>query len=46
MKGKYAKEEEAEAAWETFLRSQKGGMSPGEVAMARDETGLFGMGGQ
>ncbi|KAL7409505.1 hypothetical protein BDY24DRAFT_402877 [Mrakia frigida] len=46
LKGKYAKEEEAEAAWETFLRSQKGGMSPGEVAMARDETGVFGMGGQ
>lgn len=45
FRSQYAKEDEADAAWETFLRSQKGAMSPSEVAMARDESGVHGMGG-
>jgi hypothetical protein len=45
FRGQYAQESEADAAWETFLRSQKGSMSPSEVAMARDESGVHGMGG-
>ncbi|WVQ63013.1 uncharacterized protein L199_001162 [Kwoniella botswanensis] len=39
-------EDEADAAWETFLVSMKGKLSAGEAAKIRDVVGVTGMGGQ
>ncbi|WWC87550.1 uncharacterized protein L201_002440 [Kwoniella dendrophila CBS 6074] len=39
-------EDEADAAWETFLISMKGRLSAGEAAKIRDVVGVTGMGGQ
>ncbi|WWC98880.1 hypothetical protein V866_005774 [Kwoniella sp. B9012] len=39
-------EDEADAAWETFLISMKGKLSAGEAAKIRDVVGVTGMGGQ
>ncbi|KAK8861309.1 hypothetical protein IAR55_002128 [Kwoniella newhampshirensis] len=42
----FAYEEEADAAWETFLTSMKGRLSAGEAAKIRDVVGVSGMGGE
>ncbi|WRT65417.1 uncharacterized protein IL334_002360 [Kwoniella shivajii] len=39
-------EDEADAAWETFLVAMKGRLSAGEAAKIRDVVGVTGMGGQ
>ncbi|WWC68953.1 uncharacterized protein I206_102889 [Kwoniella pini CBS 10737] len=39
-------EDEADAAWETFLVAMKGKLSAGEAAKIRDVVGVTGMGGQ
>ncbi|WWD16788.1 hypothetical protein CI109_101220 [Kwoniella shandongensis] len=41
----FAYEDEADAAWETFLTSMKGRLSAGEAAKIRDVVGVSGMGG-
>ncbi|ORY25259.1 hypothetical protein BCR39DRAFT_561162 [Naematelia encephala] len=43
--GSFAYEDDADAAWETFLISMKGRLSAGEAAKIRDVVGVRGMGG-